>query len=432
MKARLYALFRSVGIKHGVIMGVAMILAGVLDYAVNVVAGRWLRPVDYGIFISVTAILQILLLLSITIRIVVAFYSAELSAQDDSANRVAALVQRAWRWAWRWGLTATLVMVVISPLFAHLLHLPDSWPLWAASLMVLMLFLRETAYGALQGVQAFTGLGLVQILQALLRLLLAAGLILLGGRAVGAIIAQPLACVIALGMALWWLRPQFRARPEPADRLVNWHYPAHTLLGLAAFGVLTNLDALFVKCFFSPQIAGNYGPVVTLAKVCLFLPWAIGIVLLPKVARRQAEGRDPRPILVPALMAALVPGLGLTTFYFLFPETLVRIIFTGAYANPGVVLGLAGLAASLYAGMYIWLNYALALERQAFMYVLLTILLWQGVSMFLFGRENLVYMTLAMVSAGLVGNLAGFATTWFCVASPKAIRAEPATPQVCA
>lgn len=425
-KARLYALLRSVGMRHGLIMGASMISAGVLDYAVNVVAGRWLGPIDYGIFISVTAILQILLLLSIAIRIVVAFYTAEFGAGSDSANRVAALVHRAWRWAWRWGLLSTALMVSISSLLSRLLRLPSSWPLWAASLMVLMLFLRETTYGALQGIQAFTGLGLAQIMQALLRLLFAAGFILLGWRAVGAIVAQPLGCILALGVALRWLRPQFRNRVNILDRAVSWRFSACTLLGLAFFGVLTNLDALFVKHFFSPEIAGNYGTVVTLSKVSLFLPWAIGFVLLPKVTRRQAEGRDPRPILLLALAATLAPGLAITTGYFLAPGSLVRIIFTGAYADPGVVLGLASLASTLYAALFIWLNYALSLERPAFVSALAGVLVWQGLGMYLFGRENLVAMTAIMVSAGLVGNLSGFVTTWFTLPARKEIRTEVA------
>ncbi len=425
-KARLHWLLRSVGMRHGLIMGASMVLAGVFDYGVNVVAGRWLQPVEYGIFISVTAILQILLLLSIAIRIVVAFYTAELSVQGDSDNRVGAFVRRVWRWAWKWGLAATLAMALFSPLLAPVLRLPNSWPMWAASVMVLMLFLRESLYGVLQGTQAFAGLGLVQVVQAFLRVLFAAGLIRLGWQATGAILAQPLGCIFALGMALCWLRPHFRHRGNIVDRPVSWRYSAATLLGLAAFGVLTNLDALFVKHFFSPQIAGNYGPVVTLSKVSLFLPWAIGIVLFPKVTRRQAAGKDPRPILLLALAGALVPGLGITAIYFLSPGALVRIVFTGAYSDPGIVLGLASLAASLYAGLFIWLNYALSLERPTFVFALIGVVAWQGVGIFLFGRENLVYMTLVMVSAGVVGNLAGFVITWSAVPTAKAVGSEVA------
>src|SRR5215831_16069633 len=74
MKARLYVLLGSAGMRHGLIMATAMIVAGALDYAVNILTGRWLEPVEYGIFVSVTAMLQVLLLLAIAIRMVVAFY----------------------------------------------------------------------------------------------------------------------------------------------------------------------------------------------------------------------------------------------------------------------------------------------------------------------------------------------------------------------
>jgi O-antigen/teichoic acid export membrane protein len=211
-------------------------------------------------------------------------------------------------------------------------------------------------------------------------------------------------------------------------RPVSWHYSSYTLVGLAAFAVLANLDALFVKRFFSPRMAGDYGPVVTLAKISLFMPLAMGIILLPKAAQRRATGRDARPILFLALTGALVPGLVLTIFYFLFPGWLVRIIFTDAYANPGIVLGLASLAASLYAGLNIWLNYAFSLERPTFVYALVGVLVWQGLGMFLFGRESLVHMTLVMVSAGVMGNLAGFITNWYAVPAPRAVCGEVVGP----
>jgi O-antigen/teichoic acid export membrane protein len=278
--------------------------------------------------------------------------------------------------------------------------------------MILLLFLRESGYGVLQGTELFTGLGLVQVFGAFVRFFLAGAFIWLGWKAPGAIVAQPLGTVLIVGLTLWWLRGYF-VRPETTfHRPISWHYSAATLLGLAGFGLLTNLDALFVKHYFSPEVAGNYGPVATLSKVSLFLPWAVGIVLFPKVTRRQAAGRDPRPILLLSLAAALVPGLGITALYFLSHRLLVKFIFTGAYADLGVVLGLASLAATLYAGLFIWLNYTLSLKRRSFVYALLGVVAWQGLGMYWFGRASLFHMVLVMVSAGLVGNLAGFVTSW--------------------
>lgn len=416
---KVLAFVRSTGVRHSLIMAVAMGLAGVLDYAVNVVAGRWLVPVEYGVFIAVAAVMQVLAQLTNAIRNVVAFYTAELSLHRDGSQGVGAFVQRAWRWGWRWGLVATAVMAIVGPALADALRLPNAWPLWAATPALLFCFIRTVTDGALQGLQSFGGFGAVQVIQSLLRLLFAAGLIWLGFQAAGAIIALPLAMAAVLVLAMWLLRPIFRARGGLDVRKVSWHYSSHTLLGLAAFAVLANLDALFVKRFYGPDIAGYYGPVVTLAKISLFIPLALGIVLLPKATRRLASGRDPRPILLLALTATLLPGFVLTVIYFLFPSFIVRTVFTAAYSNPGVVLGLANLAASLYAGLNIWLNYALSLKRVKFIYILVGVLICQGAAMYFLGRDSLVHMTSVMVLAGLAGNLAGFATTWSAVRVPE-------------
>jgi O-antigen/teichoic acid export membrane protein len=400
------------GVRHSLVMAVAMILAGGLDYAVSVLAGRWLVPIEYGIFIAVAAVMQVLAQLTNAIRNVVAFYTAELSADHSHSQGVGAFLHRAWRWGWRWGLLATAAMAIISPALGHVLRLPNTWPLWAASPVVLLFFVRTVTDGALQGLQSFGGFGLVQVVQSLLRLLFAAGLIWVGFQAAGAIIALPLAMAVILILPLWLLRPYFRDHSGVVARAVSWHYSSHTLLGLAAFAVMANMDALFVKHFYSPGLAGNYGPVVTLAKMSLFVPLALGIVLLPKATLRRASGRDPRPILLLALAATLLPGFALTTIYFLFPNFLVRTVFTAAYANPGMVLGMANLAASLYAGLNIWLNYALSLNRPSFIYILVGVLVCQGAGMYFLGRDSLLHMTMVMAWAGLAGNLAGFATTW--------------------
>ena len=411
-------LLLSADARKGMLLGMGMIAAGAFDYSVNVLAGRWLAPVQYGVFVSIMAILQVMLLLSIGIRMVVAFYTADLAARESAACQVGPFVRRAWRWAWKWGIAATVLMAAAGPLLARYLWLPNSWPVWAASLMVLMLFIRETIYGTLQGTLEFTGLGLAQVMQSLLRLVFAGALIALGWQAPGAIVAQPLACAVALLLVMPWMRPVLRMPDAPLEQRVSWRYSFNTVAGLAAFGLLTNLDAIFVKRFYSPEAAGDYAPVVTLAKISLFLPWAIGIVLFPKVTHRQASGRDPRPILWMALAAALTPGLALSALYFAYPQVVVSRIFANGYHDPGMVLGLASLAATLYAGLNIWLNYALSLGRQSFSYVLLALVPFQVAMMAGFGRESLVNMTAGMVVAGVIGNFAGLAATWSAALAP--------------
>src|SRR5262245_61390238 len=143
-RARRLEFLRSAGAKGGMIMAASMIAAGGLDYSANLVAGRWLDPVDFGVFVSVTAMLQVLILLSIAIRMVVAIRTAELAAQD--VRCVGAFVRRVWRWSWKWGVVATAVVALTSPLLAPMFQLSDPWPLWAGSLLVLSLFAREALF----------------------------------------------------------------------------------------------------------------------------------------------------------------------------------------------------------------------------------------------------------------------------------------------
>src|SRR5262249_54937164 len=336
--------------------------------------------------------------------------TAELAILDG--QHVADFVQSVWRWSWQWGLVATTAAALVSPFLAPMFQLSSAWPLWAGSLLMLPLFVREAFFGVLQGIQSFTLLGLAILIPALLRLLFGMGFILAGGRAVGAILAQPLAFALGAALILWWLRPYFRESSPQTRPRVSLGSSLSTMAALAVLGLMMNLDALFVKLFYSPQAAGNYGPVVTLERISLFLAWAVGLVLLPRVIRRRAAGRNARALLFLALAAALAPGLVMTTLYFLFPGTLVSVIFTKAYADPGVVLGLASLAATLYSGINIWLNYAVSLKRHSFAPVLAAILVLQAAGMYLFGRDNLTHMALAMVVSGLLGNLAGLACTF--------------------
>lgn len=417
------SLLRSAGARHGLILSGAMIAAGALDYAVNVVAGRWLVPLDFGVFVTVMAVVQVVTLLTIAVRMVVAFQVAALGVSPDGPARIGDFARGAWRWAWRWGALAAGVMVLVSPLLARALRLPGPLPLLLASVMAALLFPREAAFGVLQGTQAFGALGLVQVVQAMLRLLLSAGLIALGWRASGAVVAQPLSAAVCLALTVWYLRPHLESRRAPGPPTVNWGHALSIVLGLALFGLLTNLDALFVKHFFTARAAGDYGPVVTLAKICLFLPWALGLVLFPKVARRRAAGVDPRPLLLLALGAAMAPGFALSGLYFLLPGQVVRFVFTGAYGDPGLVLGLAGLAASLQSGAHIWLNYALSLERKAYVWALGCVLALQLLAMLAFGRHDLVHMTAVMALAALAANVAGALLTG--VPAPVAARGTP-------
>lgn len=412
LRLRLHSLGLSSSALQSGFLAVAMIVAGGFDYAVNIVAGRRLTPMEFSVFVTVTAVLQVMVQATNVIRNVVAFYTAESTVFADASARVGMVLRRSWRWAWHWGLIAATTMALAGPLLARFLRIDSPWPLWAAALALLLLFLRPVTDGALQGVQHFWGLGWVQILQSTARLAFTILLIGLGGQAAGVILALPLGSILALGLAFLLLRNYFRApAPSNTPRPISRQYTLITLVGLLAFALMVNVDPILVRRLFGDAIAETYAPIVTLGKMNLFIPLGIGLVLFPKATQRQAAGRDSRPVLLLALAATLFPGLALTLLYWAVPGRIVHTVFGEAYAAPGVVLALVGLATTLYAGVNIWLNYALSLNRHTYIYALAVIVAGQIGAMLLF-HARLESIALIMILTGITANLAGLLTTF--------------------
>lgn len=111
-------------------------------------------------------------------------------------------------------------------------------------------------------------------------------------------------------------------------------------------------------------------------------------------------------MLLLALAATLLPGLILTALFFLFPGWIVALVFRGQYANPGLLLGWIGLATTLFAGVNIWLNYALSLGRRPFIFLLAVIALGQITAVLLL-HHTLLTIAWVLLASGLTANLAG-------------------------
>ena len=402
----------------------AMIVAGAFDYAVNIIAGRRLTPTEFFVFVTVTAVLQVMVQVTNVIRNVVAYYTAESTVYPDATARVGSVLKRSWRWGWRWGLVAAGAMAIASPLLARFLHIETPQSLWAASFALLLLFLRPITDGTLQGIQHFFGLGTVQIIQSVMRLLFTVALLWLGGRAASVIVALPLGSTLALLVALWLLTAYFRApAPDSPPRPISWRYSMFTLVGLLAFALMVNIDPIIVRRFFGDAAAEAYAPVVTLGKMNLFIPLGIGLALFPKATQRHSAGRDSRRVLLIALAATILPGLALSLLYWLYPAQIVSMVFGDAYTDPGILLAMVGLATTLYAGVNIWVNYALSLERRAYILILALIVTLEIIAMLAFHRY-LESIALIMIVSGAAANIAGLLVTFR--QTPKSITRQNA------
>lgn len=391
--------------RDGLVMTAATTVAGGFDYLVLVVAGLLLHPAAAITFLAVMNLLKIAEQITWVIRNLVAYYVATFALGEDAPARIGTFLRRRWRWAWRWGGAAALATALLAVPLDRLLEIGSPAALLAAAAALLLFFLRPVTDGALQGLQRFAGLGVVVIAQALARFGLTILLIQLGFRVAGAVLALPLAAAIGLALALWLLRAQFRAPAGEIPRL-GLAYSTLTLVGLWAFALLVYGDAVLINRLFVAEVAEAWTPAAILARLNLFVPLALGMVFFPKATQRHALGQDARPLLLLTLMVTLLPGALLAGLFFLAPGPVVALVFRGQYGDPGALLGWVALATTLFAGANIWLNYALALQRRAFVAVLAVLAALQ-VAAILFWAGSLLDVATVMVGAGVLANLAG-------------------------
>jgi O-antigen/teichoic acid export membrane protein len=406
MMIRLRTLVRSADALDGVVMAAASLLSGGFAYLVLVAAGLLLDDGAAIAFLAVMNVLKIAEQMTWVIRNVVAYYSAELGLLAEPVPAIGAFLRGRWRWAWLWGGATAVGFALLSPWVGQLINVDSVAVLLAAALALLLLFVRPVTDGTLQGTQRFWGLGGILVLQEVLRFGLTVGLIGLGLALTGAVLALPLASGVALAVAVWLLRPYFGARATAVVQKVSLRYSVLTFVGLFSFALLVYSDAIVVNRLFAPEVAAAYTPANILARLNLFVPIALGMVLFPKATQRHLLGQDSRPYLLLALAATLLPGLLLTALYFLFPAQIVALVFRGQYADPGRLLGWVGLATTLFAGANIWLNYALALQKRPYIGLLAVLAVGQLVG-FVLLAESLTAVAFIMLVAGLVANGAG-------------------------
>jgi len=248
-----------------------------------------------------------------------------------------------------------------------------SWELVITLVTLLPLVPFHVSLGTLQGRHRFGAaafclatLGLVRpILLPILDLGVGGGFAALGAGAGSVIAAALLAAVLT---ARDWRE---RRAPDGATWLALLASLVAPVAGLVGVGLLVSTDVVVSKLALDDADAGHFGAIAPLGKTAVMIvPMAIAFVLLPRVARLRADGRDTGKLLGLGIGVALGAGGLLLLVVAPLAHQIVRI-FGSDYA-PASDLLLPVLAASIPIGVLVVLvNHHIALGGRRFLWVVL-------------------------------------------------------------
>lgn len=337
----------------------ATFVANVLAYGYQVVMARLLRPEEYAVL---TALFGILILESISSQVIQSA-TAKLAAQYRARNEEAALHAFVRRWSVRVGSAAAgfgLLVALLSGVIASVLALPA----FSVALLGLALFLALVftfGLGLLQGLGRFVWMGSALIAQAGGRLAIGVALVLVGFGVDGAFSGATAAIAVSLIVLAIPLVPLFHAarRNTVLYELgaAETRFFALSAIVLLAYAALTNIDAVLARSLLRPEDAGAYAGAITMGKIVLFAPIAIGFLLLERTARAHARGEDTDRALFLALGFVLATSGLVAGAYVVMPEILVPIVVGAQYPETAKIVGTYGIAALANALLNLWISY---------------------------------------------------------------------------
>jgi O-antigen/teichoic acid export membrane protein len=381
-------------------MFAALLVAGFLHYASNVVVGKLLGPEKYGIYAALLAIFLILYALVAIIQTTVAGHVSHLlvtEPRDGTGPLLKHLLSRLLPL----GLSGGLVFALMSPAIAHFLHIPSLHSVIILGLSLVPIVGLPIVCGIVQGQQRFGVLGGLMILAAVLRLGFSLGLIYGGFDVAGAVASLPLHLLCTFAVGLVFLGCSSPQEEKDVDLKLTAMYRSSLYVSVSSvcFMILSNLDMVVVKSVFAPLEAGYYAAIANLGKVVLHLPDAVTGLLLPKASRRHAMQRSSTRLLRLSLMAVgSICGV-VTLFFWLFPSLTIGLLFGEEFLGRAYLLGPYGVAITFYALTGVWLYYYIAVRNPRYTYLLMIGVLAQAICLGIAGaRLSLVVLALLCTS----------------------------------
>lgn len=343
----------------GLYLFIATFVANVLGFGYQIVMARLLSPEEYAVL---TALFGILILESISSQVIQSA-TAKLAAQYRARQEEAALHAFVRRWGVRVAAGAAAVGILVallSGVIAGALELPAL----SVALLGLTLFLALVftfGLGLLQGLARFVWMGTALIAQAGTRLAVGVALVVAGLGVDGAFTGATVAIAISLVVVAVPLLPLFRAarRSNVQHELgsAETRFFALSAVVLLAYAALTNIDAVLARSLLRPEDAGAYAGAITMGKIVLFAPIAIGFLLLERTARAHARGEDTDRALYLALAFVLATSGLVALAYIVMPEFLVPIVVGSQYPETAKIVGTYGVAALSNSLLNLWISY---------------------------------------------------------------------------
>ncbi len=350
-------------LKNNIIFFAGSMVVAFLNYLYHPVLGRLMSVEDFG---EVQSLISLFIQLSIFAG-VFSVITVNVTANSDNSQERNAVISALRKIAFYITGAVFLIIVLSSVLLKDFFQFSSFWPFISLAFLLLISVSFTFRKAFLQGISDFRAVSWSGIIFAAGRLGFAVLLVYLGWRSLGAISGL----LIAQGLALFYvyfktkksLNLSLSIKKSVSD-IIKKEYKYAALIFLATLSVtfLYTADVLMVKHWFSPEEAGLYSGIATIARIIFFATGSVSGVLLAAVKLNNSPAEN-RQILKKGLAINLLIAGGALFIFIVFSDSIINLLIGSRYAATAHLLPQLSLLLALVSLINLLFFYFLALRR---------------------------------------------------------------------
>ena len=324
--------------KYSILVFILTMLGNVSNYFFQIVMGRMLDVDRFGILNSLYSFYAIISMPVSVILIVVSKYVSENKALNKNVN---SLLKIFFFYVFIFMICYLSCGIALSGFIASYINVESkilvSFVIIAAGFGLIV----PVATGGLQGEKKFFAFGIVNLVFPLAKLFGSIIFILLGFELNGIILSLILGNFFAILLGLWFLKLDFKPSPEKISFKISakaLQFVWITFLVNVGMTVLTNIDVIIVKHYFTDEATGFYSVASILGKMILYISASIVFVMFPFITEASVKKDDVNKILKKALLygggLSVLCALGLN----ILTKPIILILFGSKYMDSAIYI----------------------------------------------------------------------------------------------
>ena len=330
---------------------------GILNYLFNIFIARYTDQNIFSIFSSTLGITYLIQIPAVAIQALVTKAVAQNKEKDLNSYK------------WRSFIVFSLMGIIFSLIFflnkgviSEIASIPRE-TIFFLALTFLFAFVSPVAKGLLLGLEKIVTVNIILLSETILRFIMGAIAIKMGGSLPLLILASSVPAVISTIIVL----PLVRFNKEREEKVkINFK---ELLLITISFLLLTSpytIDLILIN----PSFRAEYAAISLLGKLIYFAAITTSSVMFARLTNEK-EIKHQRTSLMISLSLASFIGLFLSFLFFLFNDYVVDLTLGSQYEMISRYIGIFGLCMTGFAFVYMVANFFISKGYYSYLYILL-------------------------------------------------------------